>query len=87
MDLNVLFYSSTFLIFTYLNYKITNLEKELITYKMVDDILNMKILNLENNIKNLEDFRLEIYKNNLSTNNVWEDDDDDDEMINLIFFY
>jgi hypothetical protein len=79
MDLNVLFYSSTFLIFTYLNYKITNLEKELITYKMVDDILNMKILNLENNIKNLEDFRLEIYKNNLSTNNVWEDEDEDDD--------
>jgi len=79
MDLNVLFYSSTLLIFTYLNYKITNLEKELITYKMVDDILNMKILNLENNIKNLEDFRLEIYKNNLSTNNVWEDEDDDDD--------
>ncbi len=79
MDLNVLFYSSTLLIFTYLNYKITNLEKELITYKMVDDILNMKILNLENNIKNLEDFRLEIYKNNLSTNNIWEDEDDDDD--------
>jgi len=79
MDLNVLFYSSTLLIFTYLNYKITNLEKELITYKMVDDILNMKILNLENNIKNLEDFRLEIYKNNLSNNNVWDEDEDDDD--------
>ena len=63
-------------IFNYLNYnhKISLLEKKLDEYKIIDEILNMKILALENNIKSLEEFRSIAYEKNLIMN--YEDEEE-----------
>jgi hypothetical protein len=77
MELNI--YAVIFCIYSYLNQKISLLEKNLETFKMVDSILNAKIVALENNIKSLEEFRLKAYEKNLIMSREWEEDEDEDE--------